>query len=357
MGKSLIWGFIGPRGGGKSSSAAGLAALHMVKGGAVASNLEIKAPCGCVSHDVSLTDLASLDEKLSGALVVIDELPVLFNSKASQSVKNQLMGLFLAQSRKRSISLFYTAQNFMWVDNRIRYLTDVVVSCKDVAVLPYGRRNHIPEGQLISWRVWDHSGLMTGYPGRSLGSRVFKIGWTHDIYDTYQETDVWEGFSKVEVKKQRIVIDPYAEGGAHGEPQEWGGPAAEELPSLAPRRGEPGEPGPGPGDPRTRGAVAAQGAAGAVRAGGGAAAGGAGERGGVAMHNVLNLLAGIACLWLGVELRETASPLHLVAFGLFIYFLFQLIVGFLRGSRRLPVPALGVLVLAFGMAFWRANTG
>ena len=75
------------------------------------------------------------------------------------------------------------------------------------------------------------------------------------------------------------------------------------------------------------------------------------------MHNVLNLLAGIACLWLGVELRETASPLHLVAFGLFIYFLFQLIVGFLRGSRRLPVPALGMLVLAFGMAFWRANTG
>ena len=234
MGKSLIWGFIGPRGGGKSSSAAGLAALHMVKGGAVASNLEIKAPCGCVSHDVSLTDLASLDAKLSGALVVIDELPVLFNSKASQSVKNQLMGLFLAQSRKRSISLFYTAQNFMWVDNRIRYLTDVVVSCKDVAVLPYGRKNHIPEGQLIAWRVWDHSGLMTGYPGRSLGSRIFKIGWTHDIYDTYQETDVWEGFSKVEVKKQRIVIDPYAEGGAHGEPQEWGGPAAEELPSLAP---------------------------------------------------------------------------------------------------------------------------
>ncbi len=37
----------------------------------------------------------------------------------------------------------------------------------------------------------------------------------------------------MEVKKQRIVIDPYAEGGAHGEPQEWGGPA-EELPSLAP---------------------------------------------------------------------------------------------------------------------------
>ena len=209
MARSLIIAFIGPRGGGKTSSAAGLAALHMMRGGRCYSNLRIVAPNGQTSEDVSLAELASFDEKLLGAWSLIDELPVLFNSRVSMSVRNRIMGMLLAQSRKRQMSFLYTAQNFMWVDAAIRYLTDVVVSCKDMAVLPQGREEGLHEGQRILWRVWDHSGLLTGYPGSTLGYKVFNMGWTHDIYNTFQEIDVWDAFAKVEVRGQRIIVDPY----------------------------------------------------------------------------------------------------------------------------------------------------
>lgn len=82
-------------------------------------------------------DRASLIESMNqgyqfdegqGAVIAIDEMHVLADSRGAMSKMNRLMSYFILQSSKQGINLYYTTQDLGQVDLRLRRRTDIAIS-------------------------------------------------------------------------------------------------------------------------------------------------------------------------------------------------------------------------------------
>ena len=219
QGSSLVVAFTGPRGSNKTLLQTFLAVMDMRHGLECLSNYKIKGPVehhGRVkvveSSDLQYENLMTFSEELRGKLIVIDELPVWFNSLQFQSKGSQIFGLFIQQIRKKSMPIYYTAQNMNWVDNRVRWQTDLHVECQDLHFSDWGKSQGIERGEYMWYRAKDLSGYLTGTPYQYSGEA--HTGWldcrpVRRYYNTNQIIDIWQAMMKVEVNKQRMVIDPF----------------------------------------------------------------------------------------------------------------------------------------------------
>lgn len=163
----LVIGFVGSRGSGKSCGMAAIAILEwLLRGQRVWSNMPIgiKVKYGdCqkvfTSEPLEQLDLLDLEGGLYGGLAVVDEanMSVAEANRASSSA-NLDFSYAIQQIRKRGLSVLWTCQGFGWVDNRLRWQTDFVVTCRDEYLI-----NAHPDGlgARSEWRVSDLSG-MTG---------------------------------------------------------------------------------------------------------------------------------------------------------------------------------------------------
>ncbi|MDD5095174.1 MAG: hypothetical protein PHV74_12485 [Dehalococcoidia bacterium] len=230
QGSSLVVAFTGPRGSDKTLLQTFLALMDMRRGKECLSNYKIKGPMMSQgqlkvfkSGPLEYENLLTFSEALEGKLLAIDELPVWFNSLQFQSKGSQIFGLFIQQIRKKQMAVYYTAQNMKWVDNRVRWQTDLHVMCQDMHHTPWGKEMGLESGEYMRYIVMDLSGYSTGIPYESSG--VTYHGWldcrpVRRYYNTDETVDIWQAMMKVNVNRQEMVIDPWGNYRPPGEPEE-----------------------------------------------------------------------------------------------------------------------------------------
>lgn len=147
------------------------------------------------------------DEGYHGCIIVLDEAPQVINRLATMTWKNRLLDLWLQQIRKNDNSLLYASQNENWVDNELRWQTDIIAYCRDASRrYPQGGYNR---GGTILADLIDKSGLWTGYSyderPRRFGRRLLtELVW--NTFDTKHKNDVFESLAKVKMNVNNIEV-------------------------------------------------------------------------------------------------------------------------------------------------------
>ncbi len=121
---SLIVGYLGRRGRGKSLSMVKDAYNYFCRGWHIYTNmLNVNFPTEVINN-IDVLDMAERDE-FSHCVIAIDELQVIINSRRSQRDENVLFLNFIEQIRKRNVILLYTTQFNKRVDIGIRDHLDI----------------------------------------------------------------------------------------------------------------------------------------------------------------------------------------------------------------------------------------
>lgn len=129
----MIVGFLGRMGSGKTLSLTRQVYKEYKKGKKIISNMHFNF----VYTPLTLEMLLQYDNEntqLHDTVIVIDEAHVYLDSRTSVSKRNRIISLFLTQTRKKNVHLYYTTQSFDQVDKRLRNNSDVLIVCK---TLPY----------------------------------------------------------------------------------------------------------------------------------------------------------------------------------------------------------------------------
>ena len=217
--RSVVMAVSGSRGSGKSLFLASKAVDELKRGKTVWSNMPVKltkkmaVEAGIPQLETKPLDLDAfyaLSEELQHGVVCIDETQNMSDSRSSLSLKNRIMNAIIAQVRKRSLNVYYTVQDILWVDVRLRFATDVEVKCFDLGYSPWGRSNRVEWGRIIRCCFKDMSGYMTGTPyfqsGHYYKRCLFKGYKFWDCYDTSKVTDLEEAFTSVKLDlKERVI--------------------------------------------------------------------------------------------------------------------------------------------------------
>lgn len=131
------------------------------------------------------------------------------------------------QHRHDGMGTAYTAIHEMWVDQRVRKLTDAFVRVEDVALSPEGLAREMPQGEVFKWIVYPHSRVICGWTteqtGRTLGPYYLRTKDFQGIYDTMQKqaegvtkyaVNINKGYStQLEIKESDTVIQERAKWG------------------------------------------------------------------------------------------------------------------------------------------------
>jgi len=203
--QSIVVCWEGPRGSGKTLSMVYDAIIRMLRGIQVWSNINIEFSSSIVtpgklthycSTPIDMDAIYSFDQGVANGFVYIDELPLWVNSRRSMTVANSLVNSMFSIIRHRGLSFGITSQQYDWLDKRIKYQVDILVSCFDL----HFKFWHLPPGALIGLAIKDLSGLTTGHPyhqtGRVRQRQLYaKPFW--NCYDSWQEFDVLEAAQSV----------------------------------------------------------------------------------------------------------------------------------------------------------------
>lgn len=170
---SLVFGFVGPRGSGKSVGASALAIIDfLLDGKTVWSNMDIEITvkyrdCEKVFRSepldkASLMDINDFEANFADGLIMIDELNIEIGD-ARRSMANQMLwfDFMLQEVRKRKMNICYQLQAEEWAGNRSRWQTDFYIVCRDRAFMGNSPKSE-DIGRFSRWRIHDMSGIVTG---------------------------------------------------------------------------------------------------------------------------------------------------------------------------------------------------
>lgn len=198
-GRSLVIGFVGPRGSGKSVGAARMVILdYMLCGQKVWSNMEIgfnlihngkAAPM--ISQPLDRLSMQELDSLYSNGIIYVDEVNLMMEARRAMSHENLMFSYILQQLRKRRLTIIWSAQSEMHCDDRLRFQSDIIISCSDISI------NHpnCEIGALSAWKAYDFSGIVKGKSHSNTKDMLFYQGvesnkpfW--NTYSTWEIQDV-----------------------------------------------------------------------------------------------------------------------------------------------------------------------
>jgi hypothetical protein len=183
--REVIIGLVGLRGDGKSGSGAVIALLdYMLSGSPVWSNMPIQTAIrvddetaismtngamhkgGVVSYVSQTLDKKALlrfDPQYHDGCYFIDEINMEFaEARRAMSNTNLFMDRVAQQLRKYQNSLIYTVINEMFIDSRMRELTDIFIRSEDVALSVEGLKNRKQPGIDFKWTIYPMSGYLCG---------------------------------------------------------------------------------------------------------------------------------------------------------------------------------------------------
>lgn len=218
---STIVAITGPKRSGKSLLLARLLVGDLCKQRKVWSTMDVTTPLFMrdKGYPVMHSDVIDwdafymLDEAYGEGTIGLDEGIYYDDSRASLSAKNKLLNTVMNQVGHRNLNVYYTLKTKGWVDKRLQFETDIEIRCFDLAMSPWGRRNHVGRGRVIRLEFYDMSGAFTGRPFdakyhfRPFQTLVWKnadLWWT--AYDTKKIVGLEDLYTGVKVDlKQRVI--------------------------------------------------------------------------------------------------------------------------------------------------------
>lgn len=197
--RSLIIGYVGPRGSGKSVAAARTIALdYMLAGKKVWSNMDINfnllkngQTINMKSERLDRLSVIDLDEVFRNGLIYLDEVNLLMEARRAMSEENLMVSYILQQLRKRKLNVIWSAQSEMHCDDRLRFQTDIFITCQDISI----NRPKCGIGELSLWKCHDFSGVVKGKTPNKSEDSIFHQGiiWNKpwwNVFDTEQIQEV-----------------------------------------------------------------------------------------------------------------------------------------------------------------------
>ncbi|PKH44672.1 hypothetical protein CVH13_01789, partial [Dehalococcoides mccartyi] len=79
--------------------------------------------------------------------------------------------------------------------------------CSDLHFSPWGKENHIRQGQYMSIVTYDCKGFLTGQPWSQLSPMVLRPQELWPYYRSYNVLDIFEGQERIQIKKRLTVYD------------------------------------------------------------------------------------------------------------------------------------------------------
>lgn len=214
--RSLIVGYLGGRGSGKSVGAARTVILdYMLAGKQVWSNMEIgfnllkngkRIPM--VSKPLDKLSLVELDKVYSNGLIYIDEVNLLAEARRAMSQENLMFSYILQQLRKRRLTIIWSAQSELHCEDRLRFQTDIFIMCEDISI----KKKNCGIGELSLWKAHDFSGVVKGRTPRRSDDAIFYQGvqWNKPFWNTYNTWQLQE--VRVGTKQRENPLDAEAQG-------------------------------------------------------------------------------------------------------------------------------------------------
>jgi hypothetical protein len=207
----MIIGIIGPEGAGKTCIMTYFGLVHLANKGRLLTfpGYEVTEPNHGkpISEPLDIDQWVTMPPEFRDLEVAIDEIQNFFNSRRHMSVLNYLFANLAAQRRHRNLGVMYTVQDWGWLDDRIRWLTHVLVVCSDLYWSSWGKEQGISRGELISAAFFDVKGFFTGRPWTPGPQFLLKARNIWQCYNSYADVDTWTGLTKVEFKKPKLTID------------------------------------------------------------------------------------------------------------------------------------------------------
>ena len=216
----MIVGFVGPEGGGKTASMtwaalqawssgrncyafSGYEAYFHDKG----DNGDIKESY-TITQEVGPAEWAKVDEDLlNNCFLAVDEIQQFFGAEKWMGLLDRIFSWICQQRRKLNMTIAYTTHNLMWINNRIRNETHMVIYCKDLYWDPYWQDKQPEKGTLVQWDCYDHLGLF-GHPREQIASIRVPIKQLWDCFESYRKVNVWDGLTQAYLKNRpRVEID------------------------------------------------------------------------------------------------------------------------------------------------------
>jgi hypothetical protein len=167
-----------------------------------------------------------MDSSYRGGVLSIDEINVrIADAYKSQTNVNFYFDQVDQQLRKDKNGLTYTSIHEMWVDSRVRDITDIMIKCKDTARTPDGLATRKQEGVDIEFWVYPMTDYLTGRSysetGEKLGPYYLHATQWWGIFDTFQKQatgqkyarDIFKDTVPLEVGKNQVAIEEYAKWG------------------------------------------------------------------------------------------------------------------------------------------------
>lgn len=161
--QEIVIGFIGHRGSGKTCGMVSVGLFDfLLRGKSVWSNVPIEVKVSYLgasrvyrSFPLEQVDLLDLKEGYRGGALLCDEANMqVGEASRSMSSANLDFSYTIQQCRKRKLSVLWTAQNWMSIDNRLRFQSDFVIGCRDSAQAGYNKE----VGHYSEWRNYDVGG-------------------------------------------------------------------------------------------------------------------------------------------------------------------------------------------------------
>ena len=161
--QEIVVGWIGHRGSGKTIGSVSVALFDfLLRGKPVWSNVPVEVRVSYLgasrvyrSQPLEQVDLLNLKEGYRGGALLCDEANMqVGDASRSMSSANLDFSYAIQQCRKRKLSVLWTAQNWMSIDNRLRFQSDFVIGCRDSASAGYNQE----VGHYSEWRNYDVGG-------------------------------------------------------------------------------------------------------------------------------------------------------------------------------------------------------
>jgi hypothetical protein len=182
----MIIAITGRMGSGKTLLLSYLAKCNFDRGLDIVSNYRLTFPHKIITKK-DIIGYTKGKGELSNCAVLIDECQIMLDCRSHH--KNQIVSYWLLQSRKRSVSIYYTTQQFFNVEKRLRENTDYIIECQPLRD-PSGDKEGKDRLKAIRFTISRYEGRNTFTPMKT--GILPNPGKYYALYNTYQIIDVMQ---------------------------------------------------------------------------------------------------------------------------------------------------------------------
>ena len=156
----------------------------------------------------SIADLVKDHDQYRDGIVCLDEYQDIAGAYGFSSKKNRILASIWARIRKHGLNMAYTSKISGWVDTRTRGELDLLIDCRDVSKLPWGRGVY-NKGQKALWTIQDVSGIWTGRKHEEDHHDYPYMAYLKPLWGSYPtdfSVDIWDSLRGFDVDLESFVI-------------------------------------------------------------------------------------------------------------------------------------------------------